>query len=244
VAVVSGASRAARLRSGKGQILVRNVEGVPAQPAGFFDPLFQFSDAPKNAPVGSHGDNVLLSNGQSVTFPTRTPLDLSRLVLTLEGFANDDASFVLQLASAELGNTTTTTDVQRAVVNPPPACPAGYFLAAPQACCPRGSTYDGHGNCLQPTQTRVSPQPSAASPEPHHRKCDGPADCPGFANNCFAGNCTAQDTGQCNGPSDCPGFANNCFAGHCTSSDTNQCNGPSDCHGFANQCFAGHCTNP
>lgn len=76
------------------------------------------------------------------------------------------------------------------------------------------------------------------------RKCDSDADCPGFANSCFAGSCTSDDDNQCNSDADCPGFANSCFAGHCTSQDTNQCDSDADCPGFANSCFAGHCTNP
>jgi hypothetical protein len=75
-------------------------------------------------------------------------------------------------------------------------------------------------------------------------KCDSNADCPGFANSCFAGQCTSKDDNQCDSNADCPGFANSCFAGHCTSKDTNQCDSNKDCPGFANSCFAGHCTNP
>jgi hypothetical protein len=73
-------------------------------------------------------------------------------------------------------------------------------------------------------------------------KCDSDRDCPGFANRCFAGNCT-QPGYQCDSDSDCPGFANRCFAGKCTRQEP-LCESDRDCPGFANRCFAGKCTNP
>ena len=74
------------------------------------------------------------------------------------------------------------------------------------------------------------------------QKCDSDDDCPGFANSCFAGECTGEEN-QCDSDADCPGFANSCFAGKCTG-EPNQCDSDDDCPGFANSCFAGKCTNP
>jgi hypothetical protein len=233
-------------KSGKGKLLVRNAEAVPAQPAPFFDPLFRFSALPTGAKAEQHGDNVLLSDHEHVILYQDNAFPLSRIILAVEGFGDNDSSFAVQTVSATLGKVGTSTDVRRAIVNPPPACPSGYFQASHSVCCPDGTRFDGRGGCNSPPQENEpsAPTPSTPVAAPHHRKCDTNADCPGFANSCFAGNCEAEDSGQCNSNADCPGFANSCFAGHCESKDTTQCNSNADCHGFANSCFAGHCSNP
>ncbi|RYG68297.1 hypothetical protein EON80_11940 [bacterium] len=92
--------------------------------------------------------------------------------------------------------------------------------------------------CEQAPAARLGP----AAFTDGNKKCDSDSDCKGFANRCFARQCTQPGYG-CETDADCPGFANRCFARSCTRQEP-LCNSDRDCHGFANRCFAGKCTNP
>lgn len=107
--------------------------------------------------------------------------------------------------------------------------------------------------CLEATGDAFACQQTICKAEPSasfgltafttgNKKCDSDSDCKGFANRCFARECTQPGYG-CESDADCPGFANRCFARKCTRQEP-LCNSDRDCKGFANRCFAGKCTNP
>jgi hypothetical protein len=153
-------------KSGKGKLLVRNAEAVPAQPAPFFDPLFRFSALPTGAKAEQHGDNVLLSDHEHVILYQDNAFPLSRIILAVEGFGDNDSSFAVQTVSATLGKVGTSTDVRRAIVNPPPACPSGYFQASHSVCCPDGTRFEAVAAAILLRKKMNLPRPRRRLPSP------------------------------------------------------------------------------
>lgn len=208
-------------KSGKGKVLMHNVGTVPETARWIYEPLLKYAKLDQDSRAENHNGKVMLREGDWATVTPEKPLNVSRMLFTIEGFSHNDGSLNIQLETS-FEDGTVAVGFGRALVNPPedPVDPPSD---------------PGPGN-----PPREEPKPE--EPKPVHKQCDKDSDCPGFANSCFAGRCT-QPGFQCEKDSDCPGFANSCFAGKCTKQEA-LCDSDKDCPGFANSCFAGKCTNP